>query len=46
MNYREKFILKIRQATKSNMYSRQSLSKLSLFELKELSEKLSHKDSF
>ena len=43
MNYREKFISKIKQATKNNMYSRRNLSKLSLFELKELSEKLSTK---
>lgn len=42
MNYREKFISKIKQAT-NNMYSRRNLSKLSLFELKELSEKLSTK---
>lgn len=40
MNYREKFISKIKQATNNNMYSRRNLSKLSLFELKELSEKL------
>ena len=43
MNYREEFISKIKQATNNNMYSRRSLSKLSLFELKELSEKLSTK---
>lgn len=39
MNYREDLILKIKQAS-SNKYNRENLSKLTLEELKKLSEEL------
>ena len=39
MNYREDFILKIKQAS-CNKYNRENLAKLNLKELKRLSEEL------